>query len=248
METEIILHRGYKGKYLENSLSSFENAIREGMSFETDIRVSKDKKCFMIHDDNIDRLFNGQGKVGNITSRELRKFHYKEDEGQRLCSFEELCQLAKEFNYDSLIFIHIKELKDIEKVVEVLRKYGLQKNIRFFAVDEIEEDFRKIMRMRYPEYKMGLYLPENSKNYNKEFFMKSDFVWADEITFPWITKEKVLLAHSLGKPFYAISPELIPESIFNRNIQGRWRGLVEAGVDGICTDKPIELSKFLKNY
>ena len=78
METEIILHRGYKGKYLENSLSSFENAIREGMPFETDIIVSKDGKCFMIHDENLDRVLNAHGKVREYTSCELKSLKYKE--------------------------------------------------------------------------------------------------------------------------------------------------------------------------
>ena len=96
------------------------------------------------------------------------------------------------------------------------------------------------MREKYPEYKLGLYLPENSNNYDEEHFKEFDFVWADEITIPWITKEKIELSHFFGKPFYAISPELIPESVFNLDIKKRWRELLDANVDGICTDMPEE--------
>lgn len=63
-----------------------------------------------------------------------------------------------------------------------------------------------------------------------------------------ITKELVNLAHSVGKPIYAISPELIAESVFNADIERRWKELVEVGVDGICTDEPLELSRFLKRF
>ncbi|KKK91758.1 hypothetical protein LCGC14_2709720 [marine sediment metagenome] len=42
MEEKIILHRGYKGKYPENSKISFEMALKENKDFETDIRVSKE--------------------------------------------------------------------------------------------------------------------------------------------------------------------------------------------------------------
>ena len=59
-----------------------------------------------------------------------------------------------------------------------------------------------------------------------------------------IDENKVNLAHKLNKPFYAISPELISDSIFNKNIQQRWKELLQSGVDGICTDKPNE---FLSN-
>jgi len=65
------------------------------------------------------------------------------------------------------------------------------------------------------------------------------------LQFPGL-QEKVELAHSLGKPFYAISPELIPESIFNKDVEKRWKELLEMNVDGICTDLPGRLIKFLK--
>ena len=246
MEEKITLHRGYKGKYPENSKISFEMAFKENEDFETDIRMSKDGICFMIHDDTLDRLFNGSGKIKEITSDELKNFHYKEDETQKLCSLTEMCDLMNENPGNSLVFIHIKESEDIENVIKILEKYNFLERIRFFAVDEIEEDFKKIMREKYPKYKIGLYLPENSPKYNEENFKEADFIWADEITIPWITKEKVELAHSLGKPFYAISPELIPESIFNSNIEKRWQELLETGIDGICTDLPEKFKK-LKN-
>ena len=247
MEEKIILHRGYKFTYPENSKLSFEMALKEGKSFETDIRVSRDGVCFMIHDDSIDHLFNGSGKIKDMTSEELDKFHYKENETQKLCSLKELCELVKENPGDSLIFIHIKESEDIDNIIKTLEEYDFLDRIRFFAVDEIEKDFQKIMIEKYPKYKIGLFLPENSINYNEENFKKSDFIWADEITIPWMTKEKVELAHSLGKPFYAISPELIPESIFNSNIEKRWKELLGMNVDGICTDLPEKLMEFIKH-
>ena len=194
----------------------------------------------MIHDDSLDRLFNGSGKIKEMFSEELNDFNYKEDKTQKLCSLKEMCELIEENPGKSLIFIHIKELEDIENIIKELENYNFDERIRFFAVDEIEEEFRRIMREKYLKYKLGLYLPENSNNYNEKHFKEFDFVWADEITIPWITKEKIELAHFFGKPFYAISPELIPESVFNLDIKKRWRELLDANVDGICTDMPEE--------
>ncbi len=246
-ERKLILHRGYKGKYPENSFISFEMALKEGKNFETDIRVSKDKVCFMAHDDTIGRILDGAGRVSELLSKEIKSFHYKEDVTQDLCSLKELCTLIeKTKNKNSLVFIHIKKIEDIGPVITEIGKYNLQDRIRVFAVDEIEEDFRRIMKGEYPTFQIGLYLPENSENFNAEKFEQVGFIWVDEITIPWITKEKVELAHSLGKPFYAISPELIPESIFNKDVEKRWKELLEMNVDGICTDLPGRLIKFLK--
>ncbi len=243
---KILLHRGYKGKYPENSKLSFEMALKEKRNFETDIRVSKDGICFMIHDDSIDNLFNGVGKIKDNTSEYLFKFNYKEDATQKLCTLKEMCELIKKYPSESLIFIHMKELGDIDETMNVIKKYDFHKRLRFFAVDEIEEWFRKIMRKKYPEYKLGLYLPENSANYDEKHFKDFDFIWADEITIKWMTKEKVDFAHRFGKPFYAISPELISVSVFNTNIEKRWEELMDANVDGICTDLPERFLEFVK--
>ncbi|MCH8326819.1 MAG: GNAT family N-acetyltransferase, partial [Bacteroidetes bacterium] len=42
---------------------------------------------------------------------------------------------------NSLIFIHIKESEDIDNTIKTLEEYDFLNRIRFFAVDEIEEDF-----------------------------------------------------------------------------------------------------------
>jgi len=243
-KTEIILHRGYKGKYLENSKASFENALKEGMSFETDIRVSKDKKCFMIHDESLDRLLNAYGKVVEYNAEDLRKMRYKEDNSS-LVSFEELLNLARNNQSSGKIFIHIKHLDDVHRAFNDLN-CDLAEKLRFFACDDITLTLIDLIRKNYPSYEVGLHVTEDFLYKDEEHFGGADFIWADEITKKSITPELVSIAHKLGKPVYAISSELIPESIFNKDIEDRWRELVEAGVDGICTDKPLELAEFLK--
>lgn len=247
MENKIILHRGYKGKYPENSEISFYYAVKENLPFETDIRVSRDGKCFMIHDDSLDRLFNGTGRIRDFNSGELMNFRYKEDPSQRLCTLNKLCGLIKRMNYNNLVFIHIKELKDIDRVIEILDGYNLSENVRFFAVDELTLDLIKIIKRNYPKFKAGLHFNDNSK-INEEDFRLTDFIWADEINKENITKELVDFSHRFREPIYVISPELISESVFNADIRRRWKEFIDMNVDGICTDKPTELLEFLKNY
>ncbi len=246
METEIILHRGYKGKYLENSLSSFENALKEGKSFETDIRVSSDEKAFMIHDEKLDRLLDAHGKVSEYSTEQLKKLQYLTD-GSHLVPFEDFLNLARNNQSSGKIFVHIKQLDDVHRAFNDLN-CDLAEKLRFFACDDITLTLIDIIKRNYPSYMTGLHFTESYPYNEKKYFELADFIWADEITKENITSEIVNLAHSLGKPIYAISPELIPESVFNEDIERRWKELIEAEVDGICTDKPLELEKFLKNY
>lgn len=180
METEIILHRGYKGRYLENSLASFENALKDGMSFETDIRLSKDYKGFMIHDEDLDRLFISSGKVQDYTSQQLRFVRYIQD-GSYLVSYKELLDLAMK-NKTSLgkIFVHIKQLEDFEMLN--LLSPDIIDRFSFFACDDLTWGLVKIIKGDYPECKVGLHVTEDSPYKSEEHFRNVDFIWADEIT------------------------------------------------------------------
>ncbi len=243
---KLILHRGYKGKYPENSYISFSKALEEGLSFETDIRTSKDKKCFLIHDDSLDRLFNVGGKICDKKSGELKKCSYKKDLLLKLFGLEDLCLLVEgKRNQEFLSFIHIKELDDLAPAVKIIGKYDLSEKIRFFACDDITMNLIDIVKSRYPEYKVGLHITDDSPYINKRSFKKTDFIWADEIKKENITKKLIELAHEFKKPVYAISPELISESIFNEYIEKKWGEYLSIGVDGICTDKPQEFLSFV---
>ena len=245
MEKKLISHRGYKQGFLENSRAALEKALKEGLSFETDIRTTNDGVPFLIHDDTIDRLLNGSGLIAAYYADELELFMYKEDKSQKLVSLDEFCKIVKELYKNGLIFIHIKELDAVEPSMKIFQEYGFEDRLRFFAVDKIALKFVHLMKEKYPKYKVGLYLPENSPDFTDDKMKMADFIWADEITFKWIDKKKVDLAHELGKPFYAISPELIPKSIFNKNIEERWKELIDDGVDAICTGKPDDYLKFI---
>lgn len=67
-------HRGYSGKYPENTLLAFEKAVSaESNIIEFDIHLSKDKELFVIHDERVDRTTDGEGDVYNMSSGQLRE-------------------------------------------------------------------------------------------------------------------------------------------------------------------------------
>ncbi len=70
----IIAHRGYKAKYPENTLASFQAAITGGAPMiEFDITLTKDRKIIVIHDDTLDRTTSGTGTVMDFTLEELKR-------------------------------------------------------------------------------------------------------------------------------------------------------------------------------
>ncbi|RCH96747.1 hypothetical protein CU097_010136 [Rhizopus azygosporus] len=61
---DVIAHRGFSAENPENTLISFENAIKAGTTaLEGDIRLSKDNEIVMMHDTTLNRTTTGLGQV-----------------------------------------------------------------------------------------------------------------------------------------------------------------------------------------
>lgn len=68
-------HRGlHNEERAENSMSAFKAAVSGGFGIELDIRLSKDGKLVVFHDDTLDRVCGREGKVIDFTADELATF------------------------------------------------------------------------------------------------------------------------------------------------------------------------------
>ena len=66
-------HRGFSGKYPENTMLAFEKAVEAGADgIELDVHFSKDGELVVIHDERIDRTCDASGFVRDYTLKELQ--------------------------------------------------------------------------------------------------------------------------------------------------------------------------------
>lgn len=67
-------HRGAMDTHPENTIVAFEEAIRlNAKMIELDVRLTKNKKLVILHDETLDRTTNGTGKVGDFTLKQVQK-------------------------------------------------------------------------------------------------------------------------------------------------------------------------------
>lgn len=78
-ETKYIHHRGNHKNAPENSIPAFEQA--EYWGAETDIRVTKDGRWVIMHDDTVDRTTNGTGRVTDLTFEDVRNLRIDKGNG-----------------------------------------------------------------------------------------------------------------------------------------------------------------------
>lgn len=74
-KTKMYAHRGlHNDERAENSMSAFKAAVDSGYGIELDIRLSKDGKLVVFHDDTLDRVCGREGRVIDFTAEELATF------------------------------------------------------------------------------------------------------------------------------------------------------------------------------
>jgi glycerophosphoryl diester phosphodiesterase len=71
----VVSHRGDWRNHPENSIPAIESVIRMGVDMvELDVKMTKDSVLVLMHDNTIDRMTNGKGRVSDITYDSLMTF------------------------------------------------------------------------------------------------------------------------------------------------------------------------------
>ena len=134
MKTLNLAHRGFSGKYPENTKAAFLAAVEEGRcdGFESDVHLSKDGEPVIIHDDVLGRTCDGKGAVGDHTFAELRKLDMgawmgAQFAGERIMHLDELLELV--LQHKKVLNLEIKNYEVFyqgieEKVIERIQAMG----------------------------------------------------------------------------------------------------------------------------
>ena len=141
----ICAHRGFNTVAPENSMAAFGAAVALGAEeIEFDIWSTKDKVLVSCHDDTLDRVSNGSGKIYEHTYEELLKLDFGVEHGEkfknlRIPTFEEILQ---KFAGRVIMNIHVK-IWDygfaepmIEEIVALVRKYDASGHMYFMTSND----------------------------------------------------------------------------------------------------------------
>lgn len=135
--TQIFAHRGYAAIFSENTMTAFKEAEKAGADgIELDVQMTKDKELVVIHDEKLNRTTNGYGFVNDCSFKEIRKLNANKSKSHKepIPALTEVLEWLQENNLICNI-----ELKNgyfpyegmEEKVIQLVRSYGLEKRIIF---------------------------------------------------------------------------------------------------------------------
>ncbi len=141
----VCAHRGFNTIAPENSMPAFGAAVAMGAEeIEFDIWTTKDGVLVSCHDDTLDRVSDGHGKIYEHTYEELLALdfgvkHGEKFRGLRIPTFEEILH---QFAGQVIMNIHVKiwdaDFPEpmIRQIVELVRKYDAQKHAYFMTAND----------------------------------------------------------------------------------------------------------------
>ena len=129
MTPKIIAHRGVTRNDQENTLPAYHQAFSDGADgLEIDVRLSKDKKPIIFHDEDTSRLFKKSLEIKNTTFFELEALGNNEN---RIPLLDEVLDFLPQ-NKECFI-----EIKSDANTVPFLDKLKIEKkNITFLSFDK----------------------------------------------------------------------------------------------------------------
>ncbi len=144
----ICAHRGYSAGFPENTKTAFAAAIKAGVQMvEFDVRLTKDGKLVVIHNETVDKTTNGKGKVSEMTYKQISQldagsWKNKKFKGEKIPTFEEVLDILPDTVWMN---IHVKDDSVTAKsVAVVLDKRNQLKNAVLAVDNKSAEIVRKV--------------------------------------------------------------------------------------------------------
>jgi glycerophosphoryl diester phosphodiesterase len=247
-------HRGASKEFPENTMPAFASAVQLGADFiETDIHITRDNKFAVIHDDSVERITNGTGKVTDYTMNELKRldagYNFTADGGKSypfrgkgitLSSLDELLEAfpSCKFNLD----IKEKNPEQIKYFADIIEKY--KAHDRIITASKYLSNLKAVRKIKPAIatsfsvletlgilflYKSGL------------IFLKSNFKGIS-LQIP----EKYGNFNVVNKSFIKqVHEKDLQVHVWTVDDEDDMRRLIEFGVDGIMSNDPALLLKVL---
>lgn len=199
----ICAHRGFSTVAPENSMPAFGAAVAMGaQEIEFDLWPTADGHIVSCHDDTLDRVSNGTGKIYEKTLAELKKLDFgckfgAKFAGLQIPTFDEI---LKKLGGQTIMNVHIKPMGPVypqeymEKIVELVRRYDCQRHVYFMI--EVDEDIR-----RFKEFAPDIPICVGH-DFNRPWVIvdRAIALGAEKVQFfkPYLNQEMIDKAHAHG--------------------------------------------------
>jgi glycerophosphoryl diester phosphodiesterase len=233
-----ISHRGEHLHHPENTMPAFQEAVRLGADFiEVDVRTTSDGKLVLSHDNTVDRCTNGHGEVSKMTFAEIRALDAgakagAEFAGTQVPTFDEVLDYARG---KIGIYVDVKSVT-AKDLVEHIVEHGMADHVVIYSgrISKAIQELNPALKIMPESSNLALVQRIVTELHPKVIaFGAGD--WKPEI---------IKVAKDSGADLYVDRQG--SDSTGPTDNPAGWQAAIDAGADGIQTDRPGELVTYLR--
>ncbi|HEX2273844.1 MAG TPA: glycerophosphodiester phosphodiesterase [Acidimicrobiales bacterium] len=228
-------HRGGAGEWPENTMAAFEHAVGLGYRYlETDVHLTADGVLVAFHDDVLDRLTDRRGRIAALPWSEVRQARV---DGQPIPLLEELLGAWP----DVRVNIDPKHDASVRPLVEALDRTGAHDRVCVSAFSD-----RRLARFRQltaGRVCTGTGPVEVARLRAAGYWVPCGRFAADcaQVPLRW-QGVKVVDRRFLA----AAHRRSLPVHVWTVDDPDQMEQLLDMGIDGIMTDRPVVLKEVLQ--
>ncbi|UJF31925.1 glycerophosphodiester phosphodiesterase [Paenibacillus hexagrammi] len=231
----IIGHRGAAGEAPENTLASFELALKQGADgIELDVHLTQDGQIVVCHDPTLNRTTNGTGYIvqqslESIQQLDAGAWFGDAFRGERVPTLREVFEAVPEGKLINVEVKHAYEGRMEHVLLSFLRRSGRMQDV---VVSSFDHKCIKRLKVSEPELQVGLLYAANLIDHSAYAELLGVEVYSLHPHYEGIGASDIKLAVEKGLHVYP----------YTVNREEEYRRLIEAGVSGIITDFPARLA------
>jgi len=229
-----IAHRGEHLHHPENTLPAYQEAIRDGADyFEVDVRTTADGKLVLSHDGAVSRRTNGRGDIGKMTFDEVRALDAgiksgPQFAGTKIPTFDEALNLARG---KIGIYVDVKEASAKDLVTHI-EEHGMSDHVVIYTGVSLGKEIQKLN----PKLKI---MPEAGSVGNAKHLIERLHPSVIAFDAGDFTPDIIRVAKEANAQVYV-------DLMGKTDAPAGWQSAIDAGADGIQTDRPAELVQYLR--
>jgi glycerophosphoryl diester phosphodiesterase len=230
----VIAHRGAHEHAPENTIPAIQAAIDLGVDYvEIDVQTTKDGALVLMHNHTVERTTNGTGAIRDLAFAEIRAldagaWFSPQFAGTRVPTADEALGIMRG---KAAAYLDTKDIAP-DSVVALLRRNEMLASVVYDGPANLAEMLRVESAIRtMPEYPRS---PEALR-------ALADSIRLDVVAISSLrnlSPEAVAACH-------AVNAQVFLDIMAQDNPEG-WGRAIECGVDGIQTDRPAALLRYLR--
>ncbi len=248
-----IAHRGGEALAPENTLVALERGLIEGADIlEIDVHLTKDGEVVLFHDEYVDRVTDGKGRIEDLTLAEVKEldagYFFTRDGGQtypyrgqgvEIALLTEVFAAFPEAKFSIEMKTYSQEM--VEALVDIIKEYQMEDRVLVASFDDKTiKSFRKLM-------------PEVPTSMAEREVLIFYIVQLLHLEFLYTPPAEAAQVPEYSGSIHVVTPRFLEAahnrgmkvSVWTVNEEEDMHRLKDLGVDGLITDYPNRLNELL---